>query len=260
MRLNILAGRSFNDIGQYPVFPWILSDFTSSTIDLNDPKVYRDLSKPIGALNPTRLDEFMDRFDSFDPDDTTKFMYGSHYSSAGIVLHFLLRQEPYTTLAINLQGGHFDVPDRIFFDLQSSWEGCNNSMTDVHEMIPELFCCPEVLLNTSKLPLGDRQDGMGPVDDITVPPWAENVFDFIRIHRKALESEYVSENLHHWIDLIFGYKQRGEAAVEAHNLFHYLTYEDSISLDTISDPVLREAAKSQVSLCMHIVTIECIFI
>ena len=44
-------------------------------------------------------------------------------------------------------------------------------MTDVHEMIPELFCCPEVLLNTNKLPLGDRQDGMGSVDDITVPPW-----------------------------------------------------------------------------------------
>ena len=112
---------------------------------------------------------------------------------------------------------------RVFFDLQSSWEGCNNSMTDVHEMIPELFCCPECLLNTNKLPLGDRQDGMGSVDDITVPPWAENVFDFIRIHREALESDYVSDHLNEWIDLIFGYKQRGEAAVEAHNVFHYLT-------------------------------------
>jgi len=45
------SGRSFNDLSQYPVFPWVLSNYTSSYLDLNDPKNYRDLSKPMGALN-----------------------------------------------------------------------------------------------------------------------------------------------------------------------------------------------------------------
>ena len=41
MKLNIIAGRSFNDLSQYPIFPWILQDYKSSTLDLNDHNIYR---------------------------------------------------------------------------------------------------------------------------------------------------------------------------------------------------------------------------
>ena len=33
------------------------------------------------------------------------FHYGSHYSSAGIVLHYLIRLEPFTKFAKQLQAG-----------------------------------------------------------------------------------------------------------------------------------------------------------
>jgi hypothetical protein len=47
MQLNIIAGRSFNDLSQYPIFPWILTDYTSETLNLSDPSVYR-YNKTVG--------------------------------------------------------------------------------------------------------------------------------------------------------------------------------------------------------------------
>jgi factor associated with neutral sphingomyelinase activation len=57
LTLNLLANRSFMDLSQYPVFPWILTDYKSPTLDLNNPSVFRDLSKPIGSLgDPGRIE------------------------------------------------------------------------------------------------------------------------------------------------------------------------------------------------------------
>jgi len=50
-----------------------------------------------------------------------------------------------------------------------------------------------------------------------LPKWAKSAKDYLRLNRMALESEYVSNELHHWIDLIFGYKQKGPHSVEANN-------------------------------------------
>lgn len=77
------------------------------------------------------------------------------------------------------------------------------------------------------LDLGHRQTGCS-IDNVELPAWASTPEQFIRIHREALESEYVSSNLHHWIDLVFGCKQLGQAAVDADNVFFHLTYEHMI--------------------------------
>ena len=48
------------------------------------------------------------------------------------------------------------------------------------------------------------------LDDVLLPLWANKSPEyFTHIMRLALESEPVSAALHHWIDLTFGYRQRG---------------------------------------------------
>lgn len=45
MFLNTVAGRTYNDLNQYPVFPWVLANYTSPVLDLNVASNFRDLSK-----------------------------------------------------------------------------------------------------------------------------------------------------------------------------------------------------------------------
>nr|CAB3485370.1 unnamed protein product [Digitaria exilis] len=185
MELNTLAGRSYNDITQYPVFPWIVADYKSRVLNLDDPSTYRDLSKPIGALNPERLKKFQERYSTFEDPIIPKFHYGSHYSSAGTVLYYLFRVEPFTTLSIQLQGGKFDHADRMFSDLSGTWDSVLEDMSDVKEL--------------------------------TYPNYRSR------------------------------YKQRGKEAVMANNVFFYITYEGTVDIDKITDPVERRATQDQIA-------------
>ncbi len=109
--LNSSAGRSFHDLSRYPVFPWVLNDYDSSKLDLKSlsplpekdarelqskgSKIFRDLTKPIGALNEERLEQFKQRWSSMqDMEDVAPFLYGTHYSAPGYCLYYLVRLMP----------------------------------------------------------------------------------------------------------------------------------------------------------------------
>uniref|UniRef100_A0A670XQ79 Neurobeachin like 1 n=1 Tax=Pseudonaja textilis TaxID=8673 RepID=A0A670XQ79_PSETE len=249
IQLNTMAGRTYNDLAQYPVFPWILQDYTSEELDLNNPAVFRDLSKPVGVVNEKNVRAVKERYDNFeDPlGIIDKFHYGTHYSNAAGVMHYLIRVEPFTTLHIQLQSGRFDCADRQFHSIHSTWQALMENPNDVKELIPEFFYLPEFLENQNHFNFGQLQISKEEINDVVLPKWADSPEDFIFKHRKALESEYVSAHLHEWIDLIFGYKQRGPAAVEALNVFYYCTYEGAVDLDALTDEKERKALEGMIN-------------
>ena len=246
MHINTTAGRTFNDLTQYPVFPWVLADYTSDELDLTNPRTFRDLTKPMGCQTAERQMEFRERYQTFAEmadHDAPPFHYGTHYSSAMIVTSYLIRLEPFVQSYLLLQGGSFDHADRLFYSVQRAWTSASReNMTDVRELIPEFYYLPEMFVNSNAFDFGARQSNGRRIDNVELPRWAKgdpNIF--IAKHREALESDYVSKHLHQWIDLIFGQKQRGEAAIEATNVFHHLSYHGARNLDEISDPVERMA-------------------
>jgi factor associated with neutral sphingomyelinase activation len=245
--LNTVAGRSASDLTQYPVMPWVLADYSSDALDLTDPATFRDLSKPVGALNATRLARLRERYaemprgEGCDP----PFLYGTHYSTPGYCLFWLVRAMPEHLL--RLQSGRFDAADRLFFDVATAWAGVTSLNSDVKELTPEFYASDgSFLLIPEGLDLGVRQNGRR-VGDVTLPPWALDCGEFVRLQREALECAFVSERLHLWIDLIFGHKQRGPAAEAADNVFFWLSYESAVDLDAIGDADRRCALQQQIA-------------
>ncbi|XP_075225539.1 lysosomal-trafficking regulator mauve isoform X2 [Lycorma delicatula] len=250
--LNKMAGRSYNDLMQYPVMPFILADYSSRILDLTESSSYRNLEKPMAVQDKKNEQHYINNYNYLKQEmeicgsSQSSYHYGSHYSNSGVVLHFLVRLPPFTGMFLTYQDDNFDLPDRTFHSIDTTWRlTSRESTTDVKELIPEFFFLPEFLINMEGFDFGVRQNGQR-VDDVTLPPWAENdPRKFTLILRQALESDFVRENIPHWIDLVFGYKQTGKAAVDAVNVFHPATY-CGFDVEAIEDPLERCAWETMV--------------
>ncbi|KOO31494.1 beach domain-containing protein [Chrysochromulina tobinii] len=244
LHLNDCASRSFDDLSQYPIMPWVLSDYSSDALDLNDPRRYRPLWKPVGALDERRLAAAHRQRHEQQVDaeaGQTIPLYRTHYSSPAYVAYYLLRIFP--ELTYHIQSGKFDREARSFLSVDRTWQNVSGrAHGDVKELIPQFYSDPAFLTND----MGDS-DRPRPswCEDVVLPPWARGSSkEFVRLMRAALESDFVSAHLHLWIDLIFGIKQQGAPALKANNLFESYTYESALESSEL-DAAARSAEFGQ---------------
>ena len=140
-------------MNQYPVFPWILSDY-KNPLNLNDKKIFRNFSYTVCTQNDSKRKEIIDKYDN-DYESKKKFQVhfsnkylksGCHYSSSAIVLGYLLRLQPFTNNSIKLQSNKFDNANRIFVNLDQTYSFLAKNH-DNREITPEFYYCPEFLVN-----------------------------------------------------------------------------------------------------------------
>lgn len=221
MFLNKLAGRRLGDPNHHPVLPWIM-DFT-----LQD-GCYRDLCKSKFRLNKgdEQLDQMFTATLDHNDSSTLSSLGANHLESAGsaagrpsaastspvTVPHhvsailsdityytYMARRTPREVLCAHVR------PKWVPNEYPASIERLQAWTPD--ECIPEFFTDPTIFVSIhDDLP------------DLKVPAWAGTPERFVELHMLALESDHVSQSLHQWIDLTFGYKLRGDAAVEAKNV------------------------------------------
>ena len=294
MILNIFANRSYRDLNQYPILPWILNNFDNfNEKNLDDKiiiqklnKIIRNMEIPLGMMEITeksknRKKTYIETFNSmvhdlykeFDneilkkknlknneneennllenidldsiyknksiPYDKIPYFYGSHYSNATYTSHFLTRIFPFTFTMLEIQGGKFDVSERLFLNIIHSFNSISSEKCDLREMIPELYFLPELYININKLNLGQIQqeiylnsneiktfsnENLINVEDVFLPNWSKNnPFKFISFLREIFESE--NNKINFWIDLIFGVNQTGKKAQNKKNIFLPYSYD-----------------------------------
>ena len=150
-------------------------------------------------------------------------MFKTHYSTPSLVVFFLMRRVP--EFMIRLQQGIFSPQDGYFKSIETAFLNCNVSEVDFRELTPEFFSLQtDLYVNVENMDLGAEE----PVTDVELPLWAREAAHFAELMREALESDFVSEHLNEWIDLIFGCNQAGDSAESAFNLFQDSTYRGSI--------------------------------
>ncbi|XP_059632013.1 protein GFS12 isoform X2 [Cornus florida] len=190
--LNRLSGRRWGDHTFHTVMPWVI-DFSVKPDENNDVG-WRDLTKSKWRL--AKGDEQLDFTYS-----TSEFPH--HVSDECLselaVCSYKSRRLPLSVLRMAVRSVY--EPNEYPSTMQRLYQWTPD------ECIPELYCDPQIFYSL--------HSGM---TDLAVPSWAGSPEEFIKVHRDALESYRVSCQIHHWIDITFGYKMSGQAALAAKNV------------------------------------------
>ena len=206
------------------------------------------------------------------------YCYGSHFSNGMYVSHYLCRLFPYSLTMIEIQGAGFDCSERLFLDLQKSFYSSVSEKSDIREIIPEFFTIPELFLNINNLDLGkveiqseeitekeseniktkiknnenviielDKKTKLKQVEDVELPTWCKNnPYLFAEKFRILFENNNL--NINPWIDITFGYMQRGQKAQDIGNVFSPYVYDGVINYRLKSDELLKNREENEYKL------------
>ena len=195
--LNKFSSRTYNDINQYPVMPWIFkSDFTTRNFDI-----------PMSIQEEDAQKLFMKMpYDTYNKENR---WHSNHYSTSAYICYYLMRTNPYTNSMIKFQSNNFDAPDRQFATIYQTLTLCEKNNNN-REPIPELYTIPEVYLNLNDNNFGKRTESLDNmrVHNVSFNPYANNCYEFTYKFRSLLDSgEDINSKINEWIDFVFGVNQ-----------------------------------------------------
>ncbi|KAM9318975.1 WD repeat-containing protein 81 [Pholidichthys leucotaenia] len=224
MELNSLAGRREGDPNYHPVLPWVVDftvpfgkfrDLRRSKFRLNkgdkqldftyemtkealaaaggngiNGGVGGDLGGGVGGTGTQSDHLHVPHHISDVLSDITYYVYKARQTPKPVLCHHVRSQWEPNEYPASMERMYSWTPD---------------------ESIPEFYTDPSIFRSIHP-----------DMPDLEVPSWCKSCEEFIEIHQRLLESREVSQYLHHWIDLTFGYKLSGKEAVKAKNVCLHL--------------------------------------
>ena len=227
---------------------YISTNKTKSIVLINSPNI---IIKNNDKINDDKLPNFIDYNINLDklyynpniPYEMLPYLYGSHFSNAMYVSHYLCRLFPYSFTSIEIQGIGFDTPDRLFIHLQNSENSTLSEKGDLREIVPDFFFMPELFKNINHLNLGISSKKKI-IDNVTLPTWCSNdPYLFVENYRSLLECGYL--NINAWIDLIFGINQRGKFAENFGNVYLPFSYDGVLNFRVKPEDLINNRPENE---------------
>ena len=235
--LNKYSGRTFNDINQYPIFPWIIltKEFTDN-FENNREIYFRDMNYFMTTQTPKGRVKVMNSYllseESF-PGKATHFTL--HYSTAGYILYYLIHTSPFRDANIKFQSGGFDDPHRIINSLDELLSIISQS-NDNRELIPEFFTTCEYFYNLNYVFFGLRNEENILINHLKVSPFFKTIEKYIYYNRLLLNNNKENNKklfpkcqIYNWINLIFGHNQY-PTSQKSLNIFSHHSYRQKKNL------------------------------
>ena len=279
LKLNKYATRTYNDISQYPVFPWLVKSYEkipeifklleSKELPNNIDKYFRIMK--YSMMGQTKKDReeavktFLEGRESFknlieDESEAKKFHshFYNHYSASAYIVYYLMRMNPYEESLIKLQTDQFEVAARMFNGFTET-EQILETNADNRELIPDFFSYCDYFSNLNCCFFGKKQNSEYIVDDINLKKmdsseYTNVISGFVNSlynNRKLLNNTYVSKILSEWVDNIFGKNQlpeKIEDRFKSFNMYNKICYEQITNIEKKFEKLCKKYKSGKLSI------------
>ena len=269
--INYFSSRSYNEVSQYPIFPWVTKnirkifednkDFEKTILDFTKEQLYNKLIEeentgfrtfkyPISVQLKNKREKCLFKYIN---SDDIKYHHYSHFSTSAYIFYYLMRINPFINCLIKLQSYKNENVNRMFISFESIQklllEGNDN-----RELIPEFFCKIEQFINLNCIYFGIRENNII-LDDVISNDYInkKNIsedsklnndicqyIELIILNRKILNSNYVNnsnmDSISNWIDNIYGkfqYIENESIAKEKYNTYIITSYKQLCGLNDL---------------------------
>ena len=264
--LNKYSTRTYNDLSQYPVFPWLIKEhgkipeiltlLSNKEINQKDLDCLRDMDYPISVQTEEKRIECYNKYLEDKKLQNFPAHLGSHYSTSAYIYYYLMRIDPYGKSLIKLQNYKLEDANRMFYSYDEI-ENVLKFSNDNREMIPDFFCYMDFFCNLNCCFFGIKINKRY-IDDFKILNsdtsyyynYVSNYVNSLYNNKKLLNCHYISTTIYKWVDIIFGKKQLPEKEEEiskSYNIYNKLAYEQKINLEQKMNKYLEKYKKKEMT-------------